>query len=100
MKLDADSDTYNVLQRLTYLTVVFGAFPLMIWTGLAMSPAVTSAWPFLVDVLGGHQTARTLHFLDTVFLVLFLAVHVLMVCVAGFRKRMRGMIIGRAKEDT
>jgi thiosulfate reductase cytochrome b subunit len=86
--------TYNPLQRLAYLFVMFVALPLMIWTGLAMSPAVTSAFPFLVNVLGGHQSARTLHFFDTLFLMLFLLVHVLMVCLAGFRKRMRGMITG------
>jgi len=89
--------TYNPLQRITYLFVIFGAFPLMIWTGLAMSPAVTSAFPFIVNVLGGHQSARTLHFCDTVFLVLFLLVHILMVYLAGFRVRMRGMITGRSR---
>lgn len=87
--------SYNPLQRLTYLAVIFGAFPLMIWTGLAMSPAVTSAMPFLVDVLGGHQSARTLHFLDTLLLMLFLLVHVIMVIRAGFRQRMRAMIVGK-----
>ena len=86
--------TYNPLQRLAYLFVIFVSFPLMIWTGLAMSPAVTSAFPFLVETLGGHQSARTLHFFDTLFLMLFLVVHVAMVCRSGFRKRMRGMITG------
>jgi thiosulfate reductase cytochrome b subunit len=86
--------TYNPLQRIAYLFVVFGAFPLMIWTGLAMSPAVTSALPFLVNVLGGHQSARTLHFFGTLVLVLFLLGHVLMVYRAGFRKRTRAMITG------
>jgi thiosulfate reductase cytochrome b subunit len=89
-----DDRTYNPLQRLTYLVVVFVAFPLMIWTGLAMSPSVTSAFPFLVNVLGGHQSARTLHFFDTLFLMVFVLVHVLMVCLGGFRKRMRGIILG------
>jgi len=98
LKLTGDDQTYNPLQRLAYLFVVFGAFPLIIWTGLAMSPAVTSAFPFLVNALGGHQSARTLHFFDTLFLVLFLVVHILMVCLGGFRKRMRGMILGAAKE--
>jgi thiosulfate reductase cytochrome b subunit len=92
--VSGEDNTYNPLQRLAYLVVLFGAFPLMIWTGLAMSPAVTSAFPFLVNVLGGHQTARTLHFFDTLFLVLFVVVHVLMVYRAGFRKRMREMIMG------
>ena len=98
-KLAREDRSYNPLQRLAYLFVVFGAFPLMIWTGLAMSPAVTSAFPFIVNVLGGHQSARTLHFFATLFLVLFVAVHVGMVYVAGFRNRMRGMITGGLRED-
>ena len=89
-----DDDTYNPLQRIAYLFVIFAAFPLMIWTGLAMSPAMTSALPFLVNVLGGHQSARTIHFLGTLVLVVFLLGHVLMVYLAGFRKRTRAMITG------
>ena len=81
--------SYNVLQRLTYLLVIFVLFPLVIWTGLAMSPAIASAFPAAVTVLGGQQSARTLHFFVSVFLVLFLLVHVVMVCLAGFRSRMR-----------
>ncbi|HXY06239.1 MAG TPA: cytochrome b/b6 domain-containing protein [Terriglobales bacterium] len=88
--------SYNVLQRLTYLLVIFVLFPLMIWTGLAMSMGFTSAFPLTVRLLGGQQTARTLHFLVTILLVVFLLVHLLMVCVAGFRNRMRAMITGRA----
>jgi len=99
-KLRENSRSYNSVQRLAYLFVIFGAFPLMIWTGLAMSPAVTGTFPFLVEVLGGHQSARTLHFLDTLFLVLFVAVHVVMVYRAGFRERMRGMITGQSKENS
>ena len=56
---------YNVLQRLAYLFVIFGLFPFMIWTGLAMSPAITAAFPFLVELSGGQQSARTLHFFAT-----------------------------------
>jgi thiosulfate reductase cytochrome b subunit len=78
--------------------VIFVVFPLMIWTGLAMSPAVTSAFPFTVTVFGGQQSARTLHFFATVFLVLFLVVHVVEVWRAGFRKRMRPMLTGRASK--
>ena len=88
--------SYNVLQRLTYLLVIFLLFPLVIWTGLAMSPAVASAIPAAVTVLGGQQSARTIHFFVSGFLVLFLLVHVLMVCLAGFRNRVRAMITGRA----
>jgi thiosulfate reductase cytochrome b subunit len=87
--------SYNVLQRLTYLLVIFVLFPLVIWTGLAMSPAIASAIPSAVTVLGGRQSARTIHFFVSGFLVLFLFVHVLMVYLAGFRNRVRAMITGR-----
>ena len=63
--------SYNVLQRIIYLAVIFGLFPLLIWTGLAMSPALTSVFPTLVTVLGGHQSARTIHFFAAIALVLF-----------------------------
>jgi thiosulfate reductase cytochrome b subunit len=92
----AEAWSYNVLQRLSYLFVIFVLFPLVIWTGLAMSPAIASAFPSAVTVLGGQQSARTIHFFVSVFLVLFLLVHVLMICLAGFSRRMRAMITGRA----
>jgi thiosulfate reductase cytochrome b subunit len=87
--------SYNVVQRLTYLLVIFVLFPLIIWTGLAMSPAVEGAMPAAVAVLSGRQSARTIHFFVSGFLVLFLLVHILMVCLAGFRKRVGAMITGR-----
>jgi thiosulfate reductase cytochrome b subunit len=93
---DAEAWSYNVLQRLTYLLVIFVVFPLAIWTGLAMSPAIASVFPGAVTVFGGQQSARTIHFFVSVFLLLFLVVHVVMVCLVGFRNRMRGMITGRA----
>jgi thiosulfate reductase cytochrome b subunit len=92
---EADAWSYNTLQRLTYLFVVFILFPLMIWTGLAMSPAITSAFPSAVTSLGGHQSARTIHFIGSALLVLFLFGHIGMVCRAGFRKRMEAMITGQ-----
>lgn len=88
--------SYNVLQRLAYLVVIFGLSPMIIWTGLAMSPSFVSAFPAAVNILGGQQSARTLHFFLTGALVLFLLVHVFMVFLAGFRNRMRAMITGRA----
>jgi len=92
----ADLDlAYNPAQRLAYSAVVVVLVPAMIWTGLAMSPAVTSVAPFLVDLLGGQQSARTIHFAVACALVLFLAGHVAMVALSGFRVRMRGMITGR-----
>jgi thiosulfate reductase cytochrome b subunit len=88
--------SYNVLQRVAYLVVIFGLFPLIVWTGLAMSPAFTSAFPFTVTAFGGQQSARTIHFFATLFLVAFLLVHIVMICLAGFKNRMRAMITGRA----
>src|ERR1700736_2540412 len=93
---ESEAWSYNVLQRLTYLFVIFVLFPLVIWTGLAMSPAFVSAFPATVTLLGGQQSARTIHFFVSLFLVLFLLVHVVMVCVAGFTSRMRALITGRA----
>ncbi len=93
---EGEDRSYNVLQRLTYLFVIFVLFPLVIWTGLAMSPAIASAFPFAVTVFGGQQSARTIHFFVSVFLVVFLLVHIAMICLAGFRNRMRAMITGRA----
>jgi thiosulfate reductase cytochrome b subunit len=89
-----ESYSYNVLQRLTYLGVVFVLFPLIVLTGLAMSPAITSVFPALVTGFGGQQSARTIHFFVASLLVVFLFVHVAMVFRAGFIGRMRAMITG------
>lgn len=92
--------SYNILQRVTYLAVIFVWFPLMIWTGLAMSPAVTSVFPGLVTSLGGHECARTIHFFAAILLVVFAVIHLAMVWRAGFRSRVGAMITGRlAREE-
>jgi Ni/Fe-hydrogenase b-type cytochrome subunit len=91
----ADALRYNGVQRLTYLVVVFVMFPLMIWTGLAMSPAVTSVFPWLATFVGGQQSARTIHFFLTIAIVLFIVVHIGMVYRAGFFGRVSAMITGR-----
>jgi thiosulfate reductase cytochrome b subunit len=88
------SFAYNVAQRLTYIGVVFVLFPLMIWTGLAMSPAIVSVLPVLVTLCGGQESARTVHFIAADLVVLFLIVHIAMVSLAGFRSRVGSMILG------
>jgi thiosulfate reductase cytochrome b subunit len=93
---DADFRAYNALQRITYLLVIFVLVPFVIWTGLAMSPGFNAALPWAVNFLGGRQSARTLHFLVSVALVLFLLIHVAMVVLSGFATRMREMITGVA----
>jgi thiosulfate reductase cytochrome b subunit len=96
---EGDARSYNVLQRVTYLVVVFILFPLVICTGLAMSPAFNSVFPLAVNLLGGRQSARTLHFLVSISLVLFLFVHVAMVVLTGFVSRMREMITGTTTQE-
>jgi thiosulfate reductase cytochrome b subunit len=95
----SESHTYNAVQRITYLLVIFVLFPLVIWTGLALSPAFNSSFPFAVNLLGGRQSARTLHFFVTDLLVLFLIVHVAMIVLAGFWGRTRAMITGQTKSS-
>ena len=85
---------YGLLQRCAYVCVAFVALPLMVVTGLAMSPAVAAAFPILLDLFGGYQSARTVHFFGFAALVLFLVVHVAMVLLTGFRRQMRAMILG------
>jgi len=94
---DAEAHSYNLLQRLSYLFVIFVAFPLVVWSGLALSPTWDSAFPATVNLLGGRQSARTIHFFVSVFLLLFVLVHIVMIWVAGFWSRTLAMITGRAK---
>lgn len=94
-----DAGSYNPLQRLTYLVVVFGLAPLMLWTGVAMSPTFTAGFPGLVTSLGGHQTARTLHFFAAIALLLFVVVHLVMIGRAGFWRTTRAMVSGRAATE-
>jgi thiosulfate reductase cytochrome b subunit len=91
---EGDSRSYNVLQRITYLLVIFVLVPLVVWTGLAMSSGFNAAAPWAVNSLGGRQSARTLHFFISIALVVFVVVHVAMVVLTGFRSRMREMITG------
>jgi thiosulfate reductase cytochrome b subunit len=85
---------YGLLQKCSYSLVVFVAGPLLVLSGLTMSPAVTAAFPFLLRVFGGYQSARTIHFFAFAALVLFVLVHVAMVVLSGFRRQMRAMIVG------
>jgi len=86
---------YNVLQKLSYVAVIFLLLPLMVLTGLAMSPAMNAAWPWLLDVFGGRQSARSIHFLCAMALALFILVHLLMVLLAGPINEIGSMITGR-----
>ncbi|MEO5577790.1 MAG: cytochrome b/b6 domain-containing protein [Sphingomicrobium sp.] len=89
-----DALRYNILQKLAYASVLFGLLPLIIFTGLAMSPAMDSGWPWLLDIFGGRQSARSLHFIAMVALVGFFVVHIAMVVLAGPINELRSMISG------
>ena len=86
---------YNVLQKLTYLGVIFVLAPMLLGTGLTMSPGADAAFPWLLDVFGGRQSARTLHFASAVLIALFILVHLVMVMLAGPWNEFRSMITGR-----
>ena len=93
---DADGGPrYGVLQKMTYSGVIFFVLPLAIITGLTMSPAITASFPFLLDLFGGMQSARTIHFFTSLILELFLVVHIIMVIITGFKKQIRYMTIGK-----
>jgi thiosulfate reductase cytochrome b subunit len=92
---DEAARRYNVLQKLTYLVVILLLLPAMLLTGLCMSPGFNATAPWLVDVFGGRQSARTIHFLSANLIVLFVLVHVVMVIVSGLWNNIRSMITGR-----
>jgi thiosulfate reductase cytochrome b subunit len=85
---------YNTLQKFAYLSMIFAVVPLIVATGLTMSPGVNAAVPFLLDLFGGRQSARTLHFFCANLIVLFVIVHVVEVFLAGVWNEMRSMITG------
>lgn len=90
---------YSVLQKLAYASVLFLALPLMILTGLSMSPGFNAAAPWLLDMFGGRQTARTIHFLTMVALLGFFAVHMAMILLAGPLNEMRSILTGWYRTD-
>ncbi|HEX5170157.1 MAG TPA: cytochrome b/b6 domain-containing protein [Cyclobacteriaceae bacterium] len=86
---------YNLLQKYAYMVVIFVLLPLIVLTGMTMSPAIAAAYPFLLKVFGGSQSARTIHFFSSVVVELFLIVHVVMVIKSGFRQQMQAMTFGK-----
>ncbi len=90
---------YNTLQKLSYGGVLFVLLPLMILTGLAMSPSVNAGLPFIADLFGGRQTARTIHFAAMLLLVGFFVVHMLMILAAGPINELRSIVTGWYRTD-
>ncbi len=91
----ADAARYNSLQKLSYVAVLLVLLPLLVLTGFTMSPALNAAWPWLLDLFGGRQSARSLHFIAATGIVLFVLVHLVMVVLAGPVNEIRSMITGR-----
>ncbi|MBJ3775317.1 cytochrome b/b6 domain-containing protein [Acuticoccus mangrovi] len=90
-----EARNYNTLQKLSYIVVIAGLLPLMVLTGLTMSPGMDAAFPQLLDIFGGRQSARTIHFISASLIVLFVVIHVAMVVLSGPWNNMRSMITGR-----
>ena len=90
-----EARTYNVIQKFTYLAVIAVILPLMVVTGLCMSPGFNATVPWLTDLFGGRQSARTLHFISAGLIVAFIVVHVVLVLVSGVWNNMRSMITGK-----
>ena len=90
-----EARSYNAIQKLAYLVVILVILPLMVLSGLTMSPAIDAGFPQLLTVFGGRQSARTIHFLTAFALILFVFVHVMMVVLSGAWNNMRSMITGR-----
>ncbi len=85
---------YNAIQKLTYVLVAFVLLPVMVLAGWTMSPGLDTAFPFLLDIFGGRQTARSVHFIAASGIVLFVFVHVALVLLSGFFNNMRSMTSG------
>jgi Ni/Fe-hydrogenase b-type cytochrome subunit len=86
---------YNPIQKITYSLVLFVLIPAAILSGLTLSPGMNAAWPWLVDLFGGRQSARSIHFICAAAFAAFIVVHVLLVILAGPINEMRSMITGR-----
>ena len=86
---------YGLVQKITYLLVIFFLFPVVILTGFTMSPAITASYPFLLKMFFGHQSARTIHFFAAVLLLLFLLVHVVMIIRSGFKRNLWAITFGK-----
>lgn len=86
--------SYNPIQKIAYLTVIFGLIPLAILTGLAMAPGMNAAWGWLIDLFGGRQSARSIHFIAALLITLFIVLHLALVMLAGPLRLIGAMLTG------
>jgi thiosulfate reductase cytochrome b subunit len=95
-----DARRYNVLQKLSYLAVIFVILPTLVLAGLAMSPRLDAGFPELPSLFGGRQSARAIHFIAAFALVGFVLVHIFMVLISGVWNNIRSMVTGRYAIET
>jgi len=93
----ANPSAFNIFQKLSYVLVIFILIPLMILTGLTLSPGMDAAWPWLLDIFGGRSSARSIHFIAAAGLAGFIIVHLVLVILAGPLNEVGSMITGRWK---
>ncbi|MBU6207841.1 MAG: cytochrome b/b6 domain-containing protein, partial [Alphaproteobacteria bacterium] len=86
---------HNILQKISYLGVICGLIPLMILSGLTLSPGWVAAWPWLYTLFGGRASARSIHFIGMSLIVAFILIHLIMVVLAGPFNEIRSMITGK-----
>lgn len=86
---------YGLLQKCSYLMVVFLLMPIIVMTGMTMSPTITASYPFLLKIFFGAQSARTIHLFASITLLLFFVIHVFMVIKSGFKKQIKSMTLGK-----
>ena len=86
---------YHIFRTRSYAGVIFVLLPLVIFTGLAMSPGMNAAWPWLLDIFGGRQSARSIHFIVAMLLAGFIIVHLALVILAGPLNEVRSMLTGK-----
>lgn len=98
LDFDGHAGKYNFLQKTSYSLVLFVLLPLMIVTGMAISPGMDAAWPFLSELFGGRQSARSLHFVTAWALAGFFVVHVALVLLSGPVRQVREMITGGSEK--
>ncbi len=91
---------YNILQKIAYASVILILLPLMIFTGMVMSPGMEAAWPWMTDVFGGRQSARSLHFIAAWLLFGFFVLHIALVLLSGPIKQIRSMVTGNEPQET
>ena len=100
LRFDHGSGKYNFLQKVAYALVIFILMPVMVFTGMVMSPGMEAAWPLMTELFGGRQSARSVHFICAFALTGFLALHVTLVLLAGPVRQMRAMITGGRLDET